>query len=59
MEKKQTQIRLPAALYDEIKDLAQKHNRSLNGQLIEFIQKGMKSTETEYNANINQQEIKQ
>jgi len=41
MEKKQTQIRLPSALYEEIKAQARKHNRSLNGQLMEFILKGM------------------
>lgn len=44
MEKKQTQIRLPAALYEEIKEQAREHNRSLNGQLMELIQKGMKES---------------
>lgn len=50
MEKKQTQIRLPSALYEEIKEQARKHNRSLNGQLMELIQKGMKDGATERQA---------
>lgn len=50
MEKKQTQIRLPSALYEEIKEQARKHNRSLNGQLMELIQKGMKDDATERQA---------
>ena len=53
MEKKQTQIRLPSALYEEIKAQARKHNRSLNGQLMEFIQKGMKDCAIEQQATHN------
>jgi hypothetical protein len=56
MEKKQTQIRLPSALYEKIKEQARKHNRSLNGQLMEFIQKGMKDGATEQQATHNQTE---
>lgn len=41
MEKRQTQIRLPAFLYEEIKRLAQTSNRSLNGQLVELVQRGI------------------
>ena len=37
----QTQIRLPAALYNELKESAEENFRSLNGELLFWIQLGM------------------
>jgi len=37
----QTQIRLPAALYNELKESAEQNFRSLNGELLYWIQLGM------------------
>ncbi|QTR45389.1 Arc family DNA-binding protein [Thiothrix litoralis] len=47
MEKQQTQIRLPAEMFKEIKRQARENNRSMNGQLLELVQKGMKSEKQE------------
>ena len=41
MDKQQTQIRLPAEMFKKIKQQAQENSRSMNGQLIEIIKKGM------------------
>ncbi|MEB4590044.1 Arc family DNA-binding protein [Candidatus Thiothrix sp. Deng01] len=43
MEKRQTQIRLPSSLFEEIKRQARESNRSLNGQLVELVQLGLKA----------------
>ncbi|MEB4590045.1 Arc family DNA-binding protein [Candidatus Thiothrix sp. Deng01] len=37
----QTQIRLPTALYNELKESAEENFRSLNGELLFWIQLGM------------------
>lgn len=37
----QTQIRLPTALYNELKDSAEQNFRSMNGELLYWIQLGM------------------
>ena len=41
MDKQQTQIRLPTEMFNKIKQQAQENSRSMNGQLIEIIKKGM------------------
>ena len=37
----QTQIRLPSALYEELKESAERNFRSLNGELLYWIQVGL------------------
>ena len=41
--RKATQIRLPASIFDEIKEMAKRSNRTLNGQLVELVQQGLKA----------------
>lgn len=37
----QTQVRLPTALYEELKESADKNFRSLNGEILYWLQLGM------------------
>lgn len=34
-----TQVRLPASLHNDLSEYAKKHNKSLNGTIVEFISK--------------------
>ena len=37
----QTQVRLPTSLYEELKDSSEKNFRSLNGEILYWLQLGM------------------
>jgi predicted transcriptional regulator len=43
-----TQIRFPAEVWDKMKKLAQKHDRSLNGEVIRALRQYIQEQEVEY-----------